>query len=51
MKHCRTQTHVIKKWKVGREKLLMEYERLKVILRLEGFNLEQMQHENETIPF
>ena len=51
MKHCRTQTHVIKKWKVGREKLLMEYERLKVILRLEGFNLEQMQHEYETIPF
>ena len=33
------------------KKLLKEFERLKVILRLEGFNLEEMQHEYETIPF
>ena len=51
MNHCKTQTHVLRKWRVGRKKLLKEFERLKVILRLEGFNLEEMQHEYETIPF
>ena len=34
MNHCKTQTHVIRKWRVGRKKLLKEFERLKVILGL-----------------
>ena len=51
MRHTFTRTHVMNKWKVNRDKMLREYDRLKAILRLGGYDLEERKTYYDYLPF
>ena len=49
--HCYTRTHVMKKWRVSRARMIKEYNRLKAILRLNGYNMEERREWLYDTPF